>query len=94
MTPLDRLCMVALGARAQSVEPLEQRIAKIMGRPEFLHARFGMEFRGGIHHQAADRRHGALAVAAGLPVSRAGVPHGRFWWRRAVPTSNQDHAYD
>jgi len=33
--------MVMSGACAQS---LEQRIAAIMSRPEYLHARFGMEF--------------------------------------------------
>ena len=38
------IACAALGAREQPVESLDRRIAKIMSRPEYLHARFGMEF--------------------------------------------------
>jgi N-acyl-D-amino-acid deacylase len=38
------LCLPAVPARAQSESTLSQRIQKVMSRPEFAHANFGIEF--------------------------------------------------
>ena len=45
MKPISRFAAIAaVVLSAASAQSLEQRVAAIVSRPEYLHARFGMEF--------------------------------------------------